>query len=295
MHDTDLSHSAIIWRLGGKHSNFTLGPNVTFSFQHDARTLSRSADGTKETISFYDNSAHGTENNHGHEVHLYPFSRGKIVEVNTQTWEATLIQAFHPPDNLLSKSQGSTQVLPNGNVIVNWGSSGALTEFLGNGTPIFHTYFDSGYLGLGVENYRGFRFNWTGVPNEDPAIVALRGEKGGKTKVYVSWNGDTETKKWAFYGGRGSEVGRLRFLGEVERTGFETEFVVKEGVENVKAEAVGKDGSVLRSTGVVNAEVEVLQFKGKDEDDNEAACGKSRAGPGSWVKKVWGFLMKQEL
>jgi Arylsulfotransferase (ASST) len=290
---TNLLYRSIIWRLGGKHSNFTLGSNVEFSFQHHARYLSRSADGTKETISLYDNSAHGTENGHGHEVHLYPFSRGKIVEVNTKTWEATLVQAFHPPDNLLSKSQGSTQVLPGGNVLVNWGSSGALTEFLGNGTPIFHTYFDSGHLGKGVENYRGFRFNWTGIPNEEPAIVALRDEDGGgKTKVYVSWNGDTETKKWAFYGSKEGKgrVGKLKFLGEKERTGFETEFVVEEGLENVRAEAVGKNGKVLRSTGVVGSEIEVLRFQGKAEDD-DMKCGKL----GSWLKKSLGLFRTQEL
>ncbi|PMD36995.1 hypothetical protein L207DRAFT_465038 [Hyaloscypha variabilis F] len=279
---------AIIWRLGGKHSNFTLGPDVEFSFQHHARYLSRSSSGTRETISLYDNSAHGTENGHGHEVHLYPFSRGKIVEVDTESWTATLVQAFHPPDNLLSKSQGSTQILPNGNALVNWGSSGAVTEFLPNGTAIFHAYLDSGALGVGVENYRAFRYNWTGIPNEEPAIVALKSRKG--SKVFVSWNGDTETEKWAFYGSGREGVGKLRFLGEKRGTGFETEFVVEEEVENVKAEALGRHGKVLRSTGVVKAEVEVLQFKGKSEN-NLKACGKTVG----WLARVWWFLRKQEL
>jgi hypothetical protein len=272
--------------LGGKHSNFTLGPEVEFSFQHHARYLSKSDDGKKEVISLYDNSAHGTENGHGHEVHLYPFSRGKIVEVDTETWEATLLQAFHPPDSLLSKSQGSTQVLPNGNVLVNWGSSGALTEFLGNGTPIFHTYFDSEELGVGVENYRAFRFNWTGIPNEEPAIVSLG--NGSSTSVYVSWNGDTETRKWAFYGS--AKGGKLKFLGERERTGFETVFVVHDEVENVKAEALGRDGRVLRSTGVVRSEVEVLRFQGKAEKIDGKAHGCE-----SWLQKGLGFFRSLEL
>jgi hypothetical protein len=83
-------------------------------------------------------------------------------------------------------------------VLVNWGSSGALTEYLSNGTAIFHAYLDSGALGEGVENYRAFRYNWTGLPNEEPAIVSLKSRE--KTKVYVSWNGDTETERWEFYG-----------------------------------------------------------------------------------------------
>jgi len=164
---------------------------------------------------------------------------------------------------------------------VNWGSSGAVTEFLPNGTAIFHAYLDSGDLGVGVENYRAFRYNWTGIPNEEPAIVALKSGKG--SKIYVSWNGDTETRKWAFYGDGKSEVGKLRFLGERKRKGFETEFEIEEEVENVKAEALGRDGRVLRSTGVVKSEVEVLRFKRKGDKNI------------TWLEKVWGFLRKQEL
>ena len=57
-----------------------------------------------------------------------------------------------------------------------------------------------------MQNYRGFKFNWTGMPSEEPAVVAL--EHAESTIVYVSWNGDTETRVWRFYGvdrkGRGS-------------------------------------------------------------------------------------------
>lgn len=216
----------------------------------------------------YDNSAHGTENGGGHEVHLYPYSRGKIVEVDTENWSARLVQAFHPPDNLLSKSQGSTQVQPGGNVLVNWGSSGALTEYLPNGTAIFHAYLDSGSLGIGVENYRGFRYNWTGLPNEEPAIVSLR--SGDITKVYVSWNGDTETKRWEFY--EATESGKLKYLGDKKRTGFETEFTIPKEVGKVRAEAIGKDGKVLVSTALVEPEIEVLHYQasGTRSHDNGA-------------------------
>lgn len=233
----------------------------------------------------YDNSAHGTENGGGNEVHLYSFSRGKIVEVDTERWTATLVQAFHPPDNLLSKSQGSTQVLPSGNVLVNWGSSGALTELLSNGTPIFHTYFDSGHLGEGVENYRGFRFNWTGIPNEKPAIVSLKGKNG--TSVYVSWNGDTETRAWRFYGRDGG--GKLRFLGEKKRTGFETAFEVGDELIAVRAEAVGRRGEVLVSTETVGSEVEIKQYQVPEKVECEKAWW-DRWGFGSRTFKLgWIF------
>ena len=254
VHKINGTTGEIIWRLGGVKSDFDLGPNVKFCFQHHARYVSR--DGDKEVISLYDNSAHGTENGRGREVHTHPFSQGKIIEVDTATWKASIVQAFQPPDGLLSKSQGSTQLLPNGNVLVNWGSEGALTEFRPDGTPIFHTYMDSGFLGLGVENYRGFRYNWTGLPNETPAIVSLENDQG--TTVYVSWNGDTETKVWRFYQVT-DEYGSRQYLGETKRTGFETAFSLKSGnVHTVSAEAIGANGRVLTSTGIVKTQVEIL-------------------------------------
>ncbi|KAL4980133.1 ASST-domain-containing protein [Aspergillus desertorum] len=254
VHKINGTTGEIIWRLGGVKSDFELGDNVKFCFQHHARFVSK--EGSKEVISLYDNAAHGTEHGRGHEVHTHPFSQGKIIEVDTATWHATLVQAFQPPDGLLSKSQGSTQLLPNGNVLVNWGSEGALTEYRADGTPIFHTYMDSGFLGLGVENYRGFRYNWTGLPNEAPAIVSIENDEG--TTVYVSWNGDTETKVWRFYH-LVDEYGFRHFLGEVERQGFETSLFVKDhGLGLVAAEAIGVNGRALTSTAAVKSKAEVL-------------------------------------
>ena len=227
-----------------------------FCFQHHARWLEQ-GDGF-ETISLYDNSAHGTEHNDGSEVHTAPTSSGKILRLDTNSWTAELVAAYFPPDDLRSKSQGSTQVLPGGNVLVNWGSEGALTEFRADGTPIFHAYVDSGYLDLGAENYRAFRYNWTGFPNEVPAILALEGKDG--TTVYVSWNGDTETAAWRFYGGN-DEYGSREFLGEVERKTFESSLLVK-NIEfvSVFAEAIDAQGKVLTSTASVLVETEVLPF-----------------------------------
>jgi len=254
--------------LGGKSTNFTLGDEVPFSFQHHARFQAKSEDGTKEIISLYDNSAHGTESGHGHEVHLYKYSRGKILEVDTETWKAKLVQAFNPPDDLLSKSQGSTQILPNGNALVNWGSEGAVTEFKSDGTPIFHTYMDSCVLGEGVENYRGFRYNWTGIPNEEPAIVVLKDEEAESTNVYVSWNGDTRTKTWRFY--EVSDGGRRSYLGESERKTFETVLKLdRVGVKTVQAEALNAVGEILRVTSAVGPEILIHEFKGHGKKKKE--------------------------
>ncbi|KAK3359570.1 ASST-domain-containing protein [Lasiosphaeria hispida] len=259
VHKINGTDGSIIWRLHGKKSDFAVADDAKFCFQHHARWLSQEDD--IEIISLYDNAAHGSEHGAGREVHTAPYSSGKILRLNTTSWTAELVRGYYPPKGheLLSKSQGSTQVFPSGNVLVNWGSEGAVTEYTEDGTPIFHAYMDSGYLGQGVENYRAFKYNWTGLPNEEPAIVALASEGGRGTTVYASWNGDTETAVWRFF-----EVtdayGSRSFLGEAERTGFETALFVpgRDELSKVAAEAVDARGKVLRVTGDVGVEPEIL-------------------------------------
>lgn len=115
----------IIWRLSGKQSDFDLGPSAVFCFQHHARFLAQS-ERNEEVISLFDNAAPDTENGHGSNPHTHPpsFSQGKIVSVDTDHWTTFIVQAFQPPDAPLAQSQGRTQVLPSGNVLVSWGSEG---------------------------------------------------------------------------------------------------------------------------------------------------------------------------
>lgn len=81
------------------------------------------------------------------------------MAVDTSTWEAKLIPVYSSSGNLLLISQRLTQVLPDGNALINWSSEGAITEFLHNGEPNSCVYLDSDLLGLNVQNYRAFEFN----------------------------------------------------------------------------------------------------------------------------------------
>lgn len=256
VHKVNGTDGSIIWRLDGKRSSFKLGKGVKFCFQHHARFLHQEDD--IEIISLYDNSAHGSEDEPGKGIHTAKSSSGKIIKLNTTSWTAELVQGFYPPDGLLSKSQGSTQVLPNGNVLVNWGSEGAMTEYLPNGTAIFHAYMDSGFLDLGVENYRAYRYNWTGLPNEDPAIAAFVDDE--TVSIYVSWNGDTETHTWRFFGY--DDDGQRTHLGDVTRKSFETSLhVPEEDILFVSAEAIGASDSILRTTRLASSRPEILRLE----------------------------------
>jgi len=247
---------SIIWRLGGYYSSFKLGEGVEFGFQHHARYLP-SPGKNRERISLFDNSVYGSESAGGgnKEVQIYPYSRGKYIELDFATMTSTLVQAFRPPGDLLVKSQGSLQTLPNNNVLINWGSEGAITEYDQDGTPIFHSFLDSGSLQENVQNYRAFRYNWTGYSDETPAVVAIRSLKLGVTDIYVSWNGDTQTRLWRFY--TVNKQGKSILVGQKRRTGFET--VLRANgiyIENILAEAVNENGEVLTSSNVVKVKNE---------------------------------------
>jgi hypothetical protein len=248
---------SVIWRLGGNKTDFALGPEVEFGFQHHARYLQGSNDSVT-LISLFDNSFYGSETSaQDMNVQIYPYSRGKYIAIDHVNSSASLLQAFHPPDDaILTKSQGSLQTVPCGNVLINWGSEGQITEYLSNGTIIFHAHLDSGHLASNVQNYRGFRYHWNGYSSEVPAIFA---EVSGETaRFYASWNGDTTTKFWRFswHENNGQSPPIFRWK-DVPRTGFETSFEVSihdgqgRNLSDVVATALDVDGRELSSTQAV--------------------------------------------
>jgi len=258
---------SIIWRLGGKYSDFELGPNVTFGFQHHARWLPGS-NLSIERVSLFDNSVYGSESAGGRDqmVRLYPFSRGKYLTIDHSRKTATLEKVFHPPENsILTKSQGSLQTLPNGNVLINWGSEGSISEYTEDGTLIFHAYLDSGFLGENVQNYRAFRYNWTGFSPEPPAVTARIGEDG-KARMWASWNGDTRTSEWIF---SWTETGiRSRTVTKtqtVQRTGFETQLSIQVAgqIASVQVEAIDSRGSSLAKSASIRARPDIRAANGQ--------------------------------
>lgn len=250
----------ILWRLGGNDTDFELGDGVEFGFQHHARYLTNPNDGTGyDVISLFDNSVYGAESAGGgeKEVKIFDYSRGKYIRLDHGKRTAELVQAFRPPGDLLVKSQGSLQTLPNGNALINWGSEGAVTEYSASGEVVWHSFLDSGPLQDGLQNYRAFKFNWTGWSEETPALVAAYDSAENQTVAYVSWNGDTRTKIWNFCAADGEDNGRV--LASVRRQGFETKCCIPgRPVGKVQAYALGEEDVVLSTSEVVQVFSEAL-------------------------------------
>ncbi|KAK5791089.1 hypothetical protein VI817_006398 [Penicillium citrinum] len=273
------SSGDVIWQLGGETgSDFHIPPNAEFAFQHDARFQYRSEDGQIERIYFFDNAAYSSP---GREIS--PCSRGRYVELNHTAKIVKEMQTYNAPDNLTAHTQGSFRFLPNGNRLVNWGSAGAITEFADNGMVLFHAYLDS-YPSKNVQSYRAFRANWTGSPSEEPAVLALK-LREEKIAVWVSWNGDTETKTWNFHF-QASEVAGTISLGSVQRSGFETRFEMPLAslyldLKNIQdfsviAEAIDSNGVVMRRSRPVafsqdRSGLRILADLGEQQDFHRAA------------------------
>jgi hypothetical protein len=185
---------AVIWRLGGKRSDFKLGRGVRFAWQHDAR---RQGDGT---ISIFDNGA---------SPRVHRQSRVIFVRLDHNRKLATLARYVVHRPRRLAINQGNAQLLPQGHVLVGWGYLPFVTEFDARGRVCLDLTF-----GPDTDSYRVFRYGWTGRPITRPA-VALRGRR-----VYVSWNGATEVHRWQVLAGTSRT--ELEPFRTVRKRGFET-------------------------------------------------------------------------
>jgi hypothetical protein len=221
----DPANGDIVWRLGGKKSDFGLGPGVRFAWQHDARSH---ADGT---ISLFDDQSAPPESKQ---------SRGLLLTVD-ETAKTALVnrQYFHPNKALLAGSQGSVQVLPDGNILIGWGAQPYFTELRTDGTLVL-----DGKLATG-DSYRALRFDWTGTPTDLP-VLALDRAPSSRIVAYVSWNGSTETVRWRLLAGSSAE--QLGPVAEEKREGFETTIVLPRssaGTSYVAVAAIDAAGAVL--------------------------------------------------
>ena len=218
----------ILWRLGGKRSDFAMASGSAFAWQHDVR---RQPSGS---LTVFDNGATPA---------VEKLSRGLILELDEHAMTATLERQYvHPP--ILSGSQGSMQLLPSGNVFVGWGETPHVSEFDGSGRLLFDAV-----LGHSYQSYRAFRLPWSGRPAEAPAI-ALRGRPGART-AYVSWNGATGVARWQLLGGASPE--RMSLLASVPVHGFESSLQTNAAGPHFAARALDTNGAVLGQSDVVAA------------------------------------------
>lgn len=218
----DRRTGSIIWRLGGKRSDFSVSAEADFAWQHDAR---RQPDGT---ITMFDNGDR--------------LSRAIALNVDEVHRRVTLRRAYTHPGNLHSDSQGNVQVLPGGNVLVGWGAQPYVSEFAPSGELLFDAVLARNY-----ESYRAYRVPWAGLGNGTPTVVTQRSRS--HTEAFVSWNGDTRVVRWVALSG--SDASTLSPIGSIARTGFETGMRLSRNVVRLAIRGVDASGATVGTSKLV--------------------------------------------
>ena len=220
----------IAWRLGGRKSSFTMGPGTEFYWQHHA-----CPHGASVLTLFDDGAAPAQEKQ----------SRGLVLHLDLTGMRASLQRAFtHPGRTLLAAAMGSAQLMPDGGMLVGWGTEPYFSRFSADGRLLL-----DGAITAGDPSYRAFLSNWTGRPDGRPSVAARA--HGRAVTVYASWNGATEIRRWTVLAGR--SPGRLADAGSARRTGFETSLRVPGAGPYFAVEARDRAGRVLGRSAPVRA------------------------------------------
>lgn len=233
----------VLWTLGGKSNDFTDGSDgraTGFKWQHDARWY-----GPNELTLF---------NNAAGDIDQKDTSHGLLVELDFSAQWAKVVRKYEHPQGLMAVSQGNLQALDTGNMLVGWGHSAAFTEFSYDGDVVCNAHFGaSAYFSFGrTQSYRVFKADWTGTPKTLPDIAVQ------DDSIFVSWNGATEVASWRLETWDGESLSDMAFvgIGDIERTGFETEIHMTSEVStyfrvsaiNAHDEVIGITNTISRPT-----------------------------------------------
>ncbi len=162
VYKVDRQTGRILWRLGGKHTDFTLGPGVRFAWQHNPLPAGAN------TIRLFDN-----ENNGFPGGRVMSQSRVIWIHLDVATMTATLVKAITHPAALSVPAQGNAQALDNGDTFVGWGELGRVSEFDPQGKLVFDATLPGS-----DDTYRGYRFQWAGHPDTLPTAIARHTGRG---------------------------------------------------------------------------------------------------------------------
>lgn len=241
VYEISRSTGRVVWQLGGKHSNFRMGRGTRFEWQHDAHL-----DGNTMTV--FNDAALPQEERE---------SSAMVLSLNSTSgnMSVSLARRYDHTPPLLAGRAGSVQILPNGNALVGWGSTGAFSEYRPSGKQIFNGAFP-----LGVFSYRAYRFPWNGQPPAPPHMASVP-QANGDVKVYASWNGATRVAYWSVLGGPSQSSSD--WFTTSPRTGFQTVMTLHSEPRYLKVQALDSARHVL-GTSVVHVDHPHVAIFGPD-------------------------------
>jgi hypothetical protein len=224
----DRHSGAVLWRLGGKKSDFDLGPGVAFAWLHNPTAVDDHG-----LIRIFDNEASPA---------VLPYSRVIWVRHDDVHKTATLERWLKHPDGLSAGSQGNAEGLENGDTFVGWGQLPRFSEFDDRNNLIFDASLPAGY-----NSYRAWRYEWVGEPDTRPIATAQLTSEGN-TVVHAVWNGATEVARWEVIDGSGDgdhDRDDRHRVGSADWNGLNTAIQVDEPLTSVVVVAKNREGRTL--------------------------------------------------
>ncbi|KAF3483268.1 uncharacterized protein GIQ15_02592 [Arthroderma uncinatum] len=233
----------IVWRLNGVDGgDFELGPGANFCYQHEVRVESHTVD--KITL-----STHNNENADFTPANETKPTTGIILDLDLTAKKATLSRSvWNAQTPVISRAQGSYQVLGNGHVLMGQGAIPVIEEYDANGAIVMNARFG---IDNKVTSYRAYRSAWVGTPKTKPNVKACGADPDGKVVVHVSWNGATDVQFWKIYAS--SDSGELSEIATVAKNGFETRIELERAGSKIVVQSVGGPNDGVKSD-VVMAE-----------------------------------------
>ena len=227
----DRETGAVKWRLGGKKSDFQLGPGAAST---SSTTPARCADGT---LTLFDNGASPA----GAPALSGPAARHRRAGAHGLTGKR-----IHALGHPLPKP-GQRAAASRRQRVRRLGQEPYISEFDPTGRLLFDARLGSAY-----QSYRAYRLPWAGTPFERPALLVQRA--GPYVQAFASWNGAMDVAAWRLLGE--DRYGRRSTIASAPAAGFETSVSALSTAQRFSVEALDAGGRPLgRSPRVAAARI----------------------------------------
>ena len=170
-----------------------------------------------------------------------------------------------PQEPLYAYAEGSNSILSNGNTFLGYGVVPVMAEF--GPSPVnqsdvrYKAQFAHNNLNNTASSYRTFKAPWNATPSAPlDLVVRSKGENGAldscasgaDMRGYVSWNGATDVTSYEIFTGSSAE--NLQSTGvSFKKAGFETEFVVPQGLKEYVQVAAFEGHKMVGKSNVVKS------------------------------------------
>ena len=230
----DIKTGKIDWIVGGKRPTFVAAPSAQFHWQHDVQLHQGNV------LSVFDDACCAILG----PGKLGPASgpsRALFLKLDTAHHTATVAKQIVHFDDFNAAFLGSTDLLPNGNVMVGWGSQPVFSEYGPRGAQLLDAVLPTPDL-----TYRAYLQNWVGTPASPPRGAVSTAK--GKVTVFASWDGSTQVTGWRVLAG--PDKRHLLSVAVVGKRGFETAIRLAHVYKRYEVQALDSRGQLLRSSPV---------------------------------------------